>query len=116
MTTKISPAHVPAPVKPSTDPRDKPKRHLPYAVVLLNDDLHSFPFVIETLQKVFHYCWLKAFLLTWKIHTRGRAAVWTGALEVAEFKRERIRGCGPDVYALRPVRIPLGCVLEPLPQ
>ena len=100
--------------RPATQPKPRPKRLPPYAVVVLNDDQHSFPFVIETLQRVFGYGWLKAFTLTWKIHALGRGAVWTGPLEVAEFKRERIRACGPDIYASRSVEFPLGCELEPL--
>jgi hypothetical protein len=47
-------------------------------------------------------------------HLRGRAAVWTGPLETAEFKRERILSIGPDFYASRPVMFPLGVRLEPL--
>ena len=34
---------------------DKPKPQPPYAVIVLNDDLHTFPYVIETFQKVFGY-------------------------------------------------------------
>jgi ATP-dependent Clp protease adapter protein ClpS len=59
---------------------------------------------------------MKAFGLTFKIHTGGRAMVWSGSLEVAEFKRERIVGYGPDIYAKREVKFPIGCVIEPLPE
>jgi ATP-dependent Clp protease adaptor protein ClpS len=100
--------------RPAADPRPHSRRLPPYAVIVLNDEVHTFPYVIETLQKVFGYGWFKAMLLTVKIHTRGRASVWTGPLEVAEFKRERIVGFGPDVYALRRVEFPLGCEIEPL--
>jgi ATP-dependent Clp protease adaptor protein ClpS len=101
--------------RPATRPRTRPPRRLPpYAVVVLNDDEHTFAYVIETLQRVFGYGWTRALLLTVKIHTFGRAAVWTGPLEVAEFKRERIIGFGPDVSALGRVDFPLGCVIEPL--
>ena len=33
----------------------KPKKLPPYAVILLNDDEHSFQFVVDTLSKVFGY-------------------------------------------------------------
>ncbi len=103
------------PTKPQTTPRSKPRRLPPYAVILENDPEHTFQYVIDALRKVFGYGWLKAVWLTTQVHVRGRAAVWTGPLETAEFKRDRIRGMGPDFHALKPVNFPLGVRLEPLP-
>ena len=100
--------------KPAARPKSSSRQLPQYTVVILNDRFHSFPYVIETLQKVFGYGWLRAMMLTVRIHTTGRAAVWTGSLEVAEFKRERILGRGPDVYASRRVEFPLGCEIQPL--
>ncbi|MGH7202339.1 MAG: ATP-dependent Clp protease adaptor ClpS, partial [Planctomycetaceae bacterium] len=93
----------------------KPKRQPPYAVVVHNDDFHTFPYVIECLQKVCGYDLAKAEVLTVKIHYSGQAHVWSGALEVAELKRDQIRGFGPDFYAPEPVKFPLGVTIEPLP-
>ncbi len=98
-----------------TDSRQKPKKQPPYAVVVHNDDMHTWPYVIELLQKVFGYARPKAYLLTATIHFTGRAIVWSGPLEVAELKRDQIRGFGPDFYAATPVRFPLGVTIEPLP-
>jgi ATP-dependent Clp protease adaptor protein ClpS len=95
--------------------KTKPKRLPPYAVIVLNDDLHTFQYVIETLQKVFGYSKAKGFLLAERIHVVGRAAVWTGPKEVAELKRDQIRGAGPDLHASKSVRFPLGVTIEPLP-
>ncbi len=103
-----------APARPKADPRSKPKRLPPYVVIIENDDAHSFPYVIDALRRVFGYGWFKAFRLTMQAHRKGRAAVWTGPFEVAEFKRDRIRSIGPDVQARRPVYFPLGCVIEPV--
>jgi len=94
----------------------RPKRLPPYAVVVLNDDEHTFEYVIHTFQKVFGYGVEKAFLLAETIHTQGRGVVWTGPKEVAELKRDQIRSAGPDVYAKKPVTWPLGVTLEPLPE
>ncbi len=33
----------------------KPKQQPPYAVVLFNDEEHTFQYVVETLMKVFGY-------------------------------------------------------------
>jgi ATP-dependent Clp protease adaptor protein ClpS len=93
----------------------KPKQQPPYAVVLFNDEAHSFPFVVETLMKVFGYPHEKSFSLTLQIHNAGRGIVWSGSLEVAELKRDQIRSAGPDFYALKKVDFPLGVIVEPLP-
>lgn len=95
--------------------RQKPKKLPPYAVVVLNDDEHTFGYVIETFMKVFGYDQAKSFQLANEIHVSGRAIVWTGPKEVAELKRDQIRSAGPDLFAAKKVTYPLGVVLEPLP-
>lgn len=93
----------------------KRKVQPPYAVIVENDDLHTFQYVIEVLQKVFGYAEEKAFILTSQVHYTGQAIVWSGALELAELKRDLIRGFGPDTYAMKPVTFPLGVRIEKLP-
>lgn len=93
----------------------KPKKLPPYAVIVLNDDLHTFEYVIETFMKVFGYPAEKCFQLATEIHLQGRSIVWSGAKEVAELKRDQIRSAGPDFYASKKVEFPLGVVIEPLP-
>ena len=113
-----SAAPLPAPkvAAPKADPRSKPKRQPPYAVVVLNADDHTYEYVILGLSKVFGYSTEKSFQLAQTIDRTGRAVVWTGVLEVAELKRDQIVGLGPDTWARKPVKYPLGVVLEPLPQ
>ena len=94
----------------------KPKLLPPYGVILLNDDDHTMEYVVEALQKTFGYDLLKALRLVFEAHETGRALVWSGSKEVAEFKRDRLRGFGPDVYAAKNVDFPLGCEIEPLAQ
>ena len=91
------------------------KKQPPYAVIVENDDFHTFDYVIEVLQKVFGYDLQKAFILTTQVHFAGQAIVWSGSLELAELKRDQIRGFGPDVYAMKPVTFPLGVRIEKLP-
>lgn len=93
----------------------KPKRLPPYQVVLLDDDDHTYEYVIEMLLKVFRLPVDRAVELTARVDTQGRAPVWTGSKEVAELKRDQVRGYGPDFYASRTVRYPVGCLIEPLP-
>ena len=87
----------------------------PYAVVLWNDDDHTFDYVIEMLQKVCGHSLEQAFLLAKTVDAIGRANVWTGSKEVAELKRDLIKGYGPDVYASKAVTFPIGVTIEPMP-
>ena len=91
------------------------KRQPPYAVVLLNDDDHSFQFVIETLHRVFGYPLEKCFTLTEQIHREGRGVVWSGTRELAELKRDQLRSAGPEFCAAKKIEFPLAAIIEPLP-
>ena len=93
----------------------KPKKQPPYAVVLLNDDDHTFQYVIETLSKVFGYPLEKCQILTEQVHHQGRGIVWSGTRELAELKCDQIRSAGPDFYAAKKIEFPLGAIVEPLP-
>ena len=93
----------------------KPKQQPPYAVVLFNDEEHSFQYVIETLMKVFGYPQEKSHSLTLQVHNDGKGIVWSGSREVAELKRDQIRSAGPDYYAAKKVEFPLKATVEPLP-
>ena len=107
--TKVNPRR-----KPSR-PKDNPKPQPPYAVVVLNDDDHTYAYVIEALCRVCRHTVEQAFKLAEQIDHTGRAIVWTGTFELAELKRDQIRGMGPDFYAEHTVTYPLGVVLEPMP-
>ena len=65
----------------------------------------TFEYVIETFTKVFGYPHEKSLALALQIHTAGRGVVWSGALEVAELKRDQLRSAGPDFYAAKKVSI-----------
>jgi ATP-dependent Clp protease adaptor protein ClpS len=88
----------------------------PHAVVLHNDDLNTFEFVIETLRRVFGYDLARARALTLRAHTDGRAAVWTGAKEHAEFKADQVRSRGADPVMRSRGALPLRVTMEALPQ
>lgn len=92
--------------------KEKTNLHPPYNVVLLDDDAHTFEYVIEMLTKVFQYDLPKCIKMTLEVHEAGRVIVWTGPLEHAEFKRDQIHSCGKDL------RVPhckgsMTAVLEP---
>lgn len=77
--------------------KEKTSLHPPYNVVLLDDDAHTFEYVIEMLGKVFQYDRIKALKMALEVNETGRVIVWTGPLEHAEFKRDQIHSCGKDL-------------------
>jgi ATP-dependent Clp protease adaptor protein ClpS len=103
-------------VRPKIDPGEqtRTKRQPPYAVVLHNDDINRFEYVVGVLRKVFNYGRLKAFWLTLAAHLGGRSTVWSGRLEVAELKADQIRACGPDPLKRTRGALPLRVSIEPL--
>lgn len=107
------PAIVDPDIDLDTDSKTKTRRQPPYAVVVLNDDDHTFDYVIQTFMKVFNYQLEKCMKLAQQIHNEGRAVVWVGSLEVAELKRDQIKSMGPDHWASKKVTWPLGVELEP---
>jgi ATP-dependent Clp protease adaptor protein ClpS len=100
--------------KSKTDARSQTRRQPPYHVVILNDEEHTFPYVIELLVKLFGHALPTAEALTWEIHTRGRAIVYTTHKEKAELKRDQVLAYGPDPR-MSISKGPLGCYIEPAP-
>lgn len=96
-------------------PSDQTKLQPPYAVILHNDPINGFDFVVRVLEKVFGYGRPKAFWLTLRTHVTGRSVVWSGSLELAELRAEQIVECGPDPAQLARGAHPLGVTIEELP-
>ncbi|MBA4067676.1 MAG: Clp protease ClpS [Isosphaera sp.] len=96
-----------------TDTETRTRRQPPYAVILHNDDLNTMEFVVLVLRKVFGYEVEKCVELMMEAHEKGRAAVWVGALEVAELKADQVRSCGPDPVRKAEGANPLGVSVEP---
>jgi ATP-dependent Clp protease adaptor protein ClpS len=68
----------------------------PYNVVLLDDDDHSFEYVILMLKKIFGHPVEKGYEMAVEVDTAGRVVVATTHLEEAELKRDQIHAFGPD--------------------
>ena len=65
-------------------------------VILLNDDLHSFEYVIEMLASVFGYDLEKGYRMAKEVDENGRVIVATVHKELAELRLEQILEYGPD--------------------
>src|SRR4051794_24941726 len=100
--------------KSRTNPETRTRRQPPYHVVILNDEEHSFEYVIELLTKLFGHPVATAEELTLRIHHTGRAIVMTTHREKAELKREQVLAYGPDPR-MSISKGPLGCYIEPAP-
>ena len=99
-----------------SDTRQRTKRQPPYAVILHNDPINGFDYVVGVLRKVFGYGVTRSLWLTLKAHVSGQTVIWTGSFEVAEFKRDQVRSCGPDPAMMAEGAGQLTVSLEPLPQ
>ncbi len=90
------------------------RRQPPYNVIILNDEEHTFEYVVELLMTLFGHPLATAKDLTWRIHTTGRAIVYTTHKEKAELKRDQVLACGADPR-MSISKGPLGCYIEPVP-
>ena len=68
----------------------------PWNVVLLDDDFHTYDYVIEMLMAIFGYPIRKAYEMTVEVDTKKRVIVWSGHLERAEAFRDEIHAYGAD--------------------
>ena len=67
-----------------------------YNVVLLDDDHHTYDYVVEMLQKLFCHSSTEAFQHAVEVDMSGRTVVITCGLSEAEFGRDQIHAYGPD--------------------
>jgi ATP-dependent Clp protease adaptor protein ClpS len=67
----------------------------PCHVVVLNDDHNTFEHVAATLARVIPGIdYARGMALANRIHSSGRARVWSGEREVAELYWEQLKGAG----------------------
>src|SRR2546426_11020797 len=83
---------------PDTDVDQRTKNELSrlYHVIILNDDEHTYEYVIEMLQNVFGFSHATATAHTMEADQTGSSIVATCGLEEAELKRDRVHAYGPD--------------------
>lgn len=100
-----------APVKPDVDiefvVQDEAELERPYRVIIHNDDVTPFDFVIAVLVEIFRLSFEKAYDVTFEAHSQGNAYVMT--LPLAEAKRRVFKA----QYAARSHGFPLTFTIEP---
>jgi len=65
-------------------------------VILLNDEDHTYDYVIEMLMELFSFDEKKAYDHTVEVDTQGHTRLVTLPLEQAEKKRDQVHEYGPD--------------------
>ncbi len=99
-----------------TKPRKKAKRKpllIPqFNVILLDDDDHTYDYVVEMLIQVFRHSREKAFDMACEVDARGRVIVDTTTKERAELKRDQIHAYGAD-WRIPHCRGSMSAIIQP---
>jgi ATP-dependent Clp protease adaptor protein ClpS len=82
--------------RPQEKTEQKTESLPPYNVILLDDDDHSYEYVIYMLKVLFGHSPEKGYKMAVEVDTSGRVVVATTHLEQAELKRDQIQAFGPD--------------------
>ena len=82
-----------------TQPGTRPsvKQPVPWNVVLINDEDHTYEYVIRMVQQLFGHSPERAFKIAKTVDTDGRAVCLTTHKEHAELKQEQVTAFGRDV-------------------
>jgi ATP-dependent Clp protease adaptor protein ClpS len=83
-------------VTPEIQETEREMRAPLFHVVLLDDNDHTYDYVIEMLQKLFILNLEQAWRHAEEVDRTGRTIVLTCELSAAEFARDQIHAFGPD--------------------
>jgi ATP-dependent Clp protease adaptor protein ClpS len=93
----------------------KVRRQPRYHVVLLDDDEHTYDYVMRMLEEVFSYRKEKAYILACEVDQAGRVILLTTTREHAELKQEQVHAYGADPLIPR-CKGSMSAVIEPAPE
>jgi ATP-dependent Clp protease adaptor protein ClpS len=91
-------------VEPVVRPKNQPpqtKKQPRYHVVLWDDPEHTFEYVIDMMQNLFHKSKADGKRIAEEVDRTGRAICLTTTREHAELKRDQIRAFGGDPYSMK---------------
>lgn len=83
-------------VTPSVFKQEREEQGRLFHVVLLDDDEHTYDYVVEMLQRLFVFAKEIAFQHAVEVDNTGRTIVITCDRPAAEFARDQIQGYGAD--------------------
>ncbi len=83
-------------IAPSTETFEREDLDPLYHVVLLDDNDHTYDYVIEMLQKILIFSLDQAYRHAEEVDRCGRTTLITCERAAAEFARDQIRAYGPD--------------------
>src|SRR5260221_8955905 len=99
-------------VSPETEVINRAELTPLYRVVLLDDNDHTYDYVIEMLQKIFIFSLEQAYRHAEEVDRNGRTVLITCELPEAEYARNQILSFGPD-WRLPRSKGSMGAVIEP---
>lgn len=82
--------------RPQTEAKPRTDRPRPWNVVLLDDDHHTYEYVIRMMRTVFGHSEQRALEIAKTVDRDGRVVCMTTHKEHAELKREQVHGFGAD--------------------
>jgi ATP-dependent Clp protease adaptor protein ClpS len=97
---------------PSTEEHQKEVLTPLYHTVLLDDDEHSYDYVIEMLQSLFLLSHAEAYRHAVEVDTAGRTIVLTAELPIASYAKEQIQSFGAD-WRIPKSKGSMSAVVEP---
>ena len=92
--------------------RQRPLKIPKYHVILLDDDDHTYDYVIEMLVAIFRHSLQTAFEMACEVDARGRVIVDTTTKERAELKQQQIQSYGAD-WRIPRCRGSMSATIEP---
>jgi ATP-dependent Clp protease adaptor protein ClpS len=103
---------LPATPVPAQETSEKQELTPLWHVVLLDDDEHTYDYVIEMLVRLFFKTVEEAYRNAVEVDSTGRTIVITCDRQAAEFARDQIHAYGPD-WRLPKSKGSMSAVLEP---
>jgi ATP-dependent Clp protease adaptor protein ClpS len=93
-------------------PREEDEVTPLYNVVLLDDDEHTYDYVVEMLMKLFLCSHQRAYQHALEVDSAGRTVVMTCEQEQAMFARDQIHGYGAD-WRMEHSKGSMSAIIEP---
>ena len=88
------------------------KAEPPYHLILLDDDSHTYQYVIKMLGAIFGYGPEKSYAIACVVDSQGEAIIFTGSYDEALLKQEKVHAYGADPL-MRESAGSMSAVIEP---